>query len=314
MQKYLIVAWVLAALAAGTTSRAQDLVKDALASFPIETLRLEYTHPAKLRTLPNYTTLRQRYVGARLERLESSLAQLGIREKDVDELVLGWKPSAPDLEFYGLAAGRFNLKLVAQDAAARGLSPSPVGERQAYCPEAGLASTCVVLLSSSRGAFGPLAVLSALVDSGGGQATPLNSNIRFTKLLSDSRTSTPIWGVAVGPAIVDWFKGWIPGQENLKLDWSRTVANVEALAYNVDVADKIQLSVRFDCTSSEAALNLRQILEGLKLFQQLAWQNQNPNRPNPFQSLELDARGGQVNLKLATNYAALEAAGAAATP
>ena len=63
---------------------AQGIVNEALTSFPPATNRVEFSSPSKLRKLPNYQALRQRYVGPRLLAMESSLAQLGIREEDID--------------------------------------------------------------------------------------------------------------------------------------------------------------------------------------------------------------------------------------
>ena len=42
--------------------------------------------------------------------------------------------------------------------------------------------------------------------------------------------------MAVGAGVSDWFKGSMPGQENLELDWSQAFSKVEALSYNVDAA------------------------------------------------------------------------------
>ena len=96
-----------AALLGPTALRAQDLVKDALQSFPTQSVRLEYSNSAKLRKLPDYTVLRQRYLGPQLQKLEKSLSQLGIQESDVDELVLGWQAGSSGLDLNGLALGRF---------------------------------------------------------------------------------------------------------------------------------------------------------------------------------------------------------------
>jgi len=66
--------------------------------------------------------------------------------------------------------------------------------------------------------------------------------------------------------------------------------------------------MKLDCTTVQGAANLRQILNGLKMFQQLAWQNKNPGRANPFESLAIDARDRDVLLTLTTAYTALEGA------
>ena len=50
------------------------------------------------------------------------------------------------------------------------------------------------------------------------------------------------------------------------------------------------------------------------MFQQLAWQNLNPNRPNPFETVEIGQDDRQVSLKMTTSYADLEGPGAPSGP
>jgi len=49
------------------------------------------------------------------------------------------------------------------------------------------------------------------------------------------------------------------------------------------------------------------VFDGLKLFQKVAWQNQFPNVPNPFDDLTVDTSGSALQLSLSTPYSALEA-------
>jgi len=305
-----LIAFGIPALAG--TARAQDLLKEALSSFPRDTLRLEYSSPAHLRTLSNYSTLRQHYIGPRLQKLESSLADLGVHESDISELMLGWQSAEAGLDLFGYATGKFDSKALRQSATARGLAPSTVGGREAYCLEAGLAGTCVMLLSDSRGVFGSLAVLTALMDARDGQAAALGADDRFARLAGEAaKSGAPIWGVAMGAAVADWFHGWMPGQDNLQLDWAHAFQTVEALAYSVQVKDKVDLNVKLDCATPEAASGLRQMLEGVRLFQQLAWQNQSPGRPNPFEALSVGAKDREVELSLVTAYDAVASFGTA---
>lgn len=307
--------WVLVALIVlPNAALGEDLVNAALASFPPQTNRVEYSSPVKLRALSNYANLRQRYMGPRLAKLEASLSDLGVVENDVDELMLGWRPGAGQIDLYGFATGRFNVSTIAERAKARNLEPETVAGHAAYCLEAGLAASCVVVLERSLGAFGTLASLSALFDARAGAAPALSSNDRFARLLKAAKAGTPIWGVALGPAATDWFKSSMPGQGNVQLDWSRVFQGVEAIAYSVDAGDKVKLALKLDCASSDAATSLRQVLDGLKLAQQLAWQTQNPNRPNPFESVDVELTDRQVALTLTTAYAALEAAPTAGSP
>jgi hypothetical protein len=295
-------------------TQAQELVKEALATFPPETVRLEYAHPAKLRTLPNYATLRLRYVGPRLRTLEQSFSQLGVGEAEIDELLLGWQPGTGSMKLVGMVAGRFTAKAIADRAAERGVSPTPVGELSAYCLGAEGISSCLVVLRDSLGIFGAQDALAAMLEAREAGATSLASDERFGELIGEVQADVPIWGVAVGQAVPDWFRAWMPAQGNLQMDWAKAFQSVEALVYSVDTGDKVNLDVEMDCTTSEAAASTRQVFEGLKLFQQLAWQNVNPNQPNPYQTLEISSSDRRVSLKMTTTYADLERPGAPGGP
>jgi hypothetical protein len=299
---------VIALMGVSKTAPAQDLANEALASFSPQTIRVEYSSPAKLRGLPNYKSLRQRYVGPRLQKLEGALSQLGIREGDIDDLMLGWQAGKAEMDLYGFASGRFDAKAIAETAAGQGMSPSAIAGQPAYCLEAGLAGTCVVVLGPSLGAFGSLTSLTAMLETRAGQGPSLSSDERFARLVGEAKKGAPIWGVAAGPAVGDWFYGWMPAQGNVKLDWAHVFEAVESLVYTVEAADKVNLDMKLNCSTPEAATSLRQVLEGLKLAQQIAWQNQNPTRPNPFEAMEVGLNGRQISLQITTGYAELEAA------
>jgi len=284
----------------------QDLVKEALSGFPMETIRLEFSSPAKLRALPNYASLRQRYLGPRLRKLVDALAQLGIREEDISGLVMGWQPGKTEMGLYGFATGSFSVQAITQSAEERNITPTTVAGKQAYCLEAGLAGSCVVVLQDSLGAFGSLAALTSMLEAREGQTPSIGSDTRMATLVGSADKEAPIWGVAVGPAVGDWFRGWMPNQGSVKLDWAKVFADVNSLTYTVAAADNITLGLKMDCKSADSAASLRQVLEGLKLVQQMAWDSQNPGKPNPYQAMEVAMQGSQVSLKLTTGYAELE--------
>ena len=289
-------------------ARAQDIMKDAVASFPPQTIRVEYSRPAKLRTLPDYESLRRRYAGPGLRALENNLSKLGVEESDIDELVLGWRSRSESLDLLGLAGGRFDPASVASHAVASRLKPIVVEGSKTYCFGSEATSPCVAVLDETRGALGTLNSLTALLQARQGRSPSLSSDSHFTALADEARSDSPIWGIATGAAVADWFKGWMPTQKDLELDWSQAFQNVSSLIYSVDAADKVRLNVKMACTTPQAAADLNRIFQGMKLFQQLAWQRQNPNRPNPFEDLAIDNRGQQVTLALTTVYAALEGA------
>jgi hypothetical protein len=291
---------------------AQDLVKEALNGFPTQTIRLEFSTPAKLRSLPNYASLRQRYIGPRLRKLVGELGQLGIREEDISGLVLGWQPGSTEMGLYGFATGSFSAQTLTGNAEQRNMPATPIAGKQAYCLEAGLAGTCVVVLQDSLGAFGSLTALTSMLEAREGQVPSLSSDNRIPGLVAGANKEAPIWGVAVGAAVADWFRGWMPNQGNLKLDWGKVFGDVNSLTYSVAAGDNVTLGLKMDCNSSQSAASLRQVLEGLKMVQKIAWDAQNPGKPNPYQAMNVGMDGNQVSLDLTTGYAELELASGAA--
>lgn len=209
---------------------------------------------------------------------------------------------------YGFASGHFSAQSVSQNAAQRNITPTPLGDKQAYCLEGGLAGTCVVVLGDSIGAFGSLTMLTSMLDTLDNHLPSLSSDPRMANLVASANKDASIWGVAVGPAVTDWFRSWMPNQGSIKLDWGTVFADVDSLSYSVSAANDVTLGLKMNCKSSDSAASLRQVLDGLKLAQQLAWDYQNPGKQNPYRQMNVARDGHQVSLNLTTGYAELELA------
>jgi hypothetical protein len=292
----------------------QDFVTTAMSGLPTQTMRVEFSSPSKLRKLPNYQSLHGKFVGPRLQQLESTLDQIGIREDDIDDLMIGWKPGDKEMDLYGYASGHFDKAQVANRAAADNLTPTPISGHQAYCLSAGVAGTCVVILDNSLGAFGPLSSLAALIEAREGQTPNLNSDSRFTSLMGDIDKGAPIWGIALGGAVADWFGGWLAAQNNLKLDWGQVFLKVDSLTYTIDAANNVNVAMKLNCATPADAASLRQVLDGLKMAQQLAWTAQNPGHPNPYTAMNVDVHDKQIDLKMSMAYSELTLAGGVGAP
>jgi hypothetical protein len=295
-------------------SAAQDFATQAMSGFPTQTTRVEFSSPTKLRKLANYQSLRAKFLGARLQQLESALDQIGIREDDIDDLMIGWKPGDKEMDLYGYASGRFNKSQVARRAAAQNLTPTPISGEQAYCLSAGVAGTCVVILENSFGVFGPLSSLTSLLDVHAGQAPSLSADPRFTALLGEVNKDAPIWGIALGAAVADWFGGWMSNQNSLKLDWGQVFQKVDSLTYSIQAADKVNLDVKLNCATASDAATLRQVLDGLKMAQQLAWAAQNPGHANPYSDMNVDVNDKQIGLQMSVAYSELAVASGVGAP
>jgi hypothetical protein len=299
---------LLLILAAGVSPLfGQDLVTKALSSFPADTIRLEYSSPSTLRKLPNYATLQQHYMGPRLKKLVESMAELGIKETDVDQLVLGWSAGSSDLNLYGFAQGNFDPRVLNARAEARNLPAEQIGGKTGYCLGAGLESQCVVILGPGQGVFGTLATLSQITQNLNGGGVTLSTVESFANAVKQQKSSAPIWGVAVASAVASWFSGWMPRQSAVDLDWTKVFQGVNVFGYSINTGNDIQLNLNMYCKTDQDASSLRQVMEGLKLAQQIAWQNQNPNTANPFQNLELSETGSQLSINMVAQYDAVTA-------
>jgi hypothetical protein len=122
----------------------------------------------------------------------------------------------------------------------------------------------------------------------------------MVKLLQDIPRDASIWGVAIGPGVADWFQGWDLTQGTAQIDWKAVFKPVKTLQYSVSVGDKIHLTVKLDCTTSEAAAMLTQAFRGMQILQRWMWKKQNPDRPNPVKAMEINSSSDQVVLTLAS--------------
>src|SRR5690242_2999615 len=187
-----LAAVLAAVLVASAQGRAQQIIQDALAILPADAVRFEYSNPSKLRSLPKYSQLRDRYLGREIKVLEISLGHLGVQEGDVDELVLSWEPAAADIaQMDGIAAGHFDARVLADHARDKGFLTTSVGNMVAYCPHGDSAGLCVMVIKASEGAFGTLEALKKIAAVQSGQAPELASNPQFVKLVGEGRADTP---------------------------------------------------------------------------------------------------------------------------
>jgi len=153
-----------------------------------------------------------------------------------------------------------------------------------------------------------------LLEAHAGQAPNLNSDQRFTSLIGDVNKDASIWGIALGGAVGDWLGAWLSSQNNLRLDWGQVFQKVDSLTYSIDAADKVNMDIKLNCATPTDAATLRQVLDGVKMAQQLAWQVQNPGHANPYTAMNVDAHDTQIGLKITMDYSALTLASGVGAP
>lgn len=315
-----------AILGAASSTPCQDLVDQVLISFPAETSRVEYARPAELRRLPGYANMRGQFLGLRLSAMDAALSTLGIKETDIDEAVLAWAPRQPrvageppeahegetagseqpdgrnrDLptDLAGLLAGRFDRNRIAEFAAASGVVSIRMHEADAYCLGQKAAGACLVMLNESLAAFGEPAALRRLLETRLGVRSSLGADRRFTGLINEVDRYAPIWGIATGSTVPEWFRGWMPLQGQAPMDWARAFDSVEAFVYSIEAGEKLQLTASLKGESVEVAQRLQQLFSGVRTLLALLWQAQAPDQPNPLAGLKVTAEGRVCVLTLA---------------
>jgi hypothetical protein len=91
----------------------------------------------------------------------------------------------------------------------------------------------------------------------------------------------------------------------LRLDWPRMLKSVEAFHYSVVAGEKLRVDIRLECKTIEASARLTQLLQGMRLIQQLIWQAENPNQMNPVQTWDVKAESKRVSVKMTAAREAL---------
>jgi hypothetical protein len=280
---------------------ARELADDALRTFPSQISRVEFSSWAKIRETPGYQNLLKHYSDSDLRALEASLAEIGLDENDIDELVVGWGPSSKKTEVYGIASGRFHPEAMAKRAVVQGTTEQ-IGGRGAFCsPD--LEKACIIVLNDSELAIGTRSTLRAMMEARTKSALSARSNKSLQKLALQAQVRQFVWGVAVGTGVADCFRSWMSNQKNMQTDWVRTLEGTESMTYGIQSADHVYLNLSIKCVSSETAVHLEELFKNYRFMQRLAWRNRHHGQPNPVQATEIGVKGLHTLVKITMDFA-----------
>jgi hypothetical protein len=246
---------------------------------------------------------------------------LGIVESDIDELALAWIPrqtaargGSPNVEaeaamhanpwvkqmpteLSGLLMGRFDHAQIKENAKTNGGLSIQVHELEAYClPRA--VGACLAVLSDSLAAFGEPEGLDRLLATRLGQRGSLGADRRFTSLINQVNRHAPIWGIATGQTVPEWFRGWLPVQGQMQFDWVKTLELVETFTYSIEVSEKLELVATLHAESGKVAQQLQRLFFALRALLGLTWQMQVKDRPSPMSNLRVLTDGRACILRL----------------
>ncbi len=280
---------------------AQGLGREALAVFPADTQQLTYLNLAQLRSMPEYPQIRRRLVNRQLRGFQDFLRSAGTDpDKDVDEVVLGWRGVATGgAGFLGRAEGRFDPERIHNFFVQQQLPFRQYAglELYAFGSGEGPADVFFVFLSSSSAAFGRLRDLKELLDVRAGARPALDTNSAFVEWEAELEGSSAQWGIATGKAAANAAGPWLTAGGTALGDPGAMFAPVRAVLHRADWGSGISAHVSVVCQSSETAAALSALLTAWRDSRQTAASDQAPAAVNALvQALEIQSSGSRVEL------------------
>jgi hypothetical protein len=263
-----------------------QIIRESLRDFPAQTESLEYDNLAKLRALPNYKALKERFTGKPLQRVQTALARIDLPESEVQEIVMATSPAG----FYGLIAGTFNGEIIAKNALKKGCSFIDAENEKILLPTSEMA---VLFLGNSLAAFGTSAQIKNMLESRKGAAPNLNAKTSLVQLLNQTDRESPVRGISSGSQIAASLTDAMQGETSLNIDWSRLASNVSAFAYSVKLDTKAHVVARLQCQSPAAAAVLHQMLSAVSALQSVV-------SSASVENLEVSSSGVFIDLKMDT--------------
>ena len=282
---------------------AQQVVRAGLASFPADTQQVAYLNLAQLRSSPDYPQIRQHVLYQQLRGFQLFLRSVGIDpEKDVDELILGWRGHAlSGSGSFGLAAGRFEPDKVQQFFGKTQLPASSYAGYDLFAFGSGAdpEDTFFTFLDSSLAAFGRLHDLKALLDVREGSADALETNQTLRGYETELEETAPQWGILSGKAAANAAVPWLAGGKKTTADMTAFLEPVQAVLYRVDWDGGFTAYISIICRTSQNAAGLLQLLNVLKSAQPVSASGGSSGPPSLLQNL--DARQNGVRLELSAS-------------
>jgi hypothetical protein len=246
----------------------QWLGREALSSFPADTQQIAYLNLAQLRGMAEYPQMRNYLLNRQFRDFQDFLKSLGIdSEKDVNEVVLGWRGMGTDRPgMMGRAEGRFDAEKVRRQMVRLQM---PVREYQGYelySFGSGEDPTDMIFVffSSSSAAFGRMRDLKDLLDVRAGARPALDTNAALAGWESELEGTAPQWGISVGKAASLQAGPWLAAGGKDLPDVSKIFGPVEAVLYRMDWGGGVTTHVSIVCQNDQSASTLAQLLAILR--------------------------------------------------
>lgn len=286
---------------------AQNWGREALSSFPEDTEQLIYTNLAALRCLPEYHQIKQHMMGGQLHSFEEFLRAMGTDpDKDVDELLLGWRGDRLQTAgFFGLAQGRFQPGRIQGSFAKHGLPIREYAGQDFYVFGSGAdpADLFFTFFDSSLAAFGRQTDLKAILDTRARTRPALASRSDFVNQEAELEASSPQWGIASRKALATRGKSWL--RATLPTGSDALLAIAEGAIYTIDWANNL-LGLSLFCRDREAAQALAKILTLWRDSQTSAAGGPSHGSPPLGSELNVQTSGSRVELSASASIETLQ--------
>ncbi len=239
-----------------------------MAVFPPDTTQLTFADLSQLRTLPGYWQIHLFLFNQRAKNFETLFSTLGADpEKDIDEVVLGWRNGKMDASsFFGLAQGDFDTAAIRNMISEKRI---PVVDYEGYelagYPTGTRNGIYFAFLDSSTAAFGRLEDLKTLIDGYAGNKPTLSSRTEFSNWASELEGSDPQWGITTGAGAAQLATPWLLGSSGNASSLTSLFQPIEAVLYRVGWSTNFRAHISIVCENSITAGTLSRLLN--------AWQN-----------------------------------------
>jgi hypothetical protein len=292
---------------------AQSAAQDALAMFPSDTEQFAYSDLSQMRTIPQFPVILSSLVGPGLRSLESFLKPAGIDpEKDVQQMVLGWRSGTDTSRFFGIAEGNFNTDQVQQYFINQRVPFQTYQGYDLYPSGSGSPRTelFVTFLNSSTAAFGRLEDLKALIDVQNNTRSSLETNTDFQNWADELEGTAPQWGIATGPAAANQAIPWLTAGKNVPGNLSALFSPVRAVLYRVNWSQGsgVRLHLSVHCQNLQAAAGLSQLftlLHNSASSPSASTAQLTPAMAQVLQNLEVNTDGSNLSLDTTAPIGAL---------
>lgn len=274
--------------------------EDALAKFPADTQQMAYTNLAELRQVPQFPLIQAHLLSPELRNLENLLKAAGIDpNKDVNELVLGWRGQVQDTaRFFGLAEGSFDPDQIHEFFVNNKMPVQHYGGYDLYGFGSGAPRTAMffAFLSGSTAEFGRMEDLKALIDVQNATKPALNSNPNFRRWEGDLQGLAPQWGIATGLAAANEAIPWLTQGKKISVNPSALFGSVKAVLYRVNWGDQIMAHLSIICQNPEAANGFSQLLTLLRNAQPEIKKDVSPALSQILQNMSVSVNGSHLDL------------------